>query len=98
MALVFKNAEDEYFVLFADFDTAEEGVQRLRNRFRLGWGENDASMVHPYWLYLPHANVVDSVENLLYFYPLCAAECHDLFRDGLSSYRKRPRRADGQRA
>ncbi len=66
-ALVFKNAEDEYFVLFADFDTAEEGVQRLRNRFRLGWGENDASMVHPYWLYLPHANVVDSVENLLYF-------------------------------
>ena len=66
-ALVFKNAEDEYFVLFADLETAAEGVRRLRSRFRSGWGVEDTCMVRPYWLYLPHANVVDSAENLLYF-------------------------------
>ncbi len=66
-ALVFKNAEDEYFVLFADLETAAEGVRRLRSRFRSGWGAEDTCMVRPYWLYLPHANVVDSAENLLYF-------------------------------
>ena len=66
-ALVFKNAEDEYFVLFADLETATEGVRRLRSRFRSGWGAEDTCMVRPYWLYLPHANVVDSVETLLYF-------------------------------
>ncbi len=66
-ALVFKNAEDEYFVLFADLETATEGVRRLRSRFRSGWGAEDTCMVRPYWLYLPHANVVDSAENLLYF-------------------------------
>lgn len=66
-ALVFKNAEDEYFVLFADLETATEGVRRLRSRFRSGWGVEDTCMVRPYWLYLPHANVVDSAENLLYF-------------------------------
>ncbi len=66
-ALVFKNAEDEYYVVFADMETAKEGVRRIRSRFRLGWGVNDASIVHPRWLYLPHANIVDSVEDLLYF-------------------------------
>ncbi len=66
-ALVFKNAEDEYFVLFADLETATEGVRRLRSRFRSGWGVEDTCMVRPYWLYLPHANVVDSAESLLYF-------------------------------
>ena len=66
-ALVVKNAVEEYFVLFADLETAAEGVRRLRSRFRSGWGVEDTCMVRPYWLYLPHANVVDSAENLLYF-------------------------------
>lgn len=65
-ALVFKNAEDEYILLFADLDTAKEGVERIRSRFHFGWSTGDANIVYPYWMYLPHANVVDSVENLLY--------------------------------
>lgn len=65
-ALAFKNAEDEYFVLFAEPETAEAGVAEIRRRFQAGWGDGNASLVHPRWLYLPHADVVDQTENLLY--------------------------------
>lgn len=65
-ALAFKNAEDEYFILFADPGTADAGVEEIRRRFRSGWGDDSASLVRPHWLYLPHTNVVDQAENLLY--------------------------------
>lgn len=65
-ALSFKNAEDEFFVLFADREAAEKNVYEIRRRFRLGWDADRTSLVQPYWLYLPHAGVVDQAENLLY--------------------------------
>lgn len=63
---VFKNAEDEFWVLFPDIKTAETRVWEIRRRFQSGWGEDNASRVHPCLLYLPHSNVVDRAENLLY--------------------------------
>lgn len=65
-ALAFKNAEDEYFVLFAKPETAQAGVEEIRRRFKAGWGSDSASIVHPHWLYLPHANVIDKAGNLLH--------------------------------
>ncbi len=65
-ALCFKNAEDEYVVLFSDSVIAEKRVKEIRSRFQSEWGADKASLVHPNWLYLPHANVVDQTENLLY--------------------------------
>lgn len=65
-ALSFKNAEDEYFILFTDCAIAQERVKEIRMRFQSEWGEDMASPVHPGWLYLPHANVVDNADNLLY--------------------------------
>lgn len=64
--LVFKNMQDEYFILFTDTETVEKRVEEIRGRFRLGWGADNAEPVRPYWLYLPHANVVDKAEDLLY--------------------------------
>lgn len=65
-ALVFKNAEDELFILYRNTETAERGIAQMRERFRSGWGVSNTDLVQPYWLYLPHANVVDRAENLLY--------------------------------
>ncbi|MCM1044946.1 MAG: EAL domain-containing protein [Candidatus Gastranaerophilales bacterium] len=65
-ALSFKSTEDEFYVLFSDRETAEKNVHEIRRRFRLGWGENGSYPVQPYWLYLPHANVVEQAESLLY--------------------------------
>jgi len=64
--LTFKNAEDEYVLLFVEAKNAEAKVKEIRSRFQLGWGTNNDSFVRPHWLYLPHANVVDQTENLLY--------------------------------
>ncbi len=64
--LVFKNAEDEYFILFADPERAEAKVKEIRRRFQTGWGEGGTSLVRPHWLYLPHGSIIDQTENLLY--------------------------------
>lgn len=65
-ALAFKNAEDEYFILFVKPESAEAGVGEIRGRFKTGWGSDSVSLVHPHWLYLPHANVTDKAGNLLH--------------------------------
>lgn len=65
-AHVFKNAHDEIFILFQDTGISEKKVEEIRSRFRSGWGEDNAGPVRPYWLYLPHANVVNKAEDLLY--------------------------------
>ncbi|MDE7478833.1 MAG: EAL domain-containing protein [Lachnospiraceae bacterium] len=65
-ALVFKNAEDEFFVLFTEVEKAEARINEIRRRFQAGWGTDKNRKVRPQWLYLPHASVVDQTENLLY--------------------------------
>lgn len=62
----FKNSENEFIVLFTDTDEAENKVDEMRRRFQSGWGGRDTCLVQPCWLFLPHANVVDGTENLLY--------------------------------
>ncbi len=64
-ALCFKNAEDEYFILFTDTAASELHAAKIRERFGTGWGQHHASFVHPYWLYLPHASVAQRAEQLL---------------------------------
>lgn len=64
--VTFKNAEDEYFVAFADAEKAEERIGKIRERFQNSWDEDEESIVLPHWLYLPHANIVGKAEHLLY--------------------------------
>ena len=63
--LCFKNAEDEFFILFDDTATSEHHAARIRERFETGWGNHHSSFVHPYWFYLPHASVTQRAEQLL---------------------------------
>ena len=65
-AFSFKNAEDEFVVLFTDAATAEKRAEEIQQRFLSGWGEDGASLVCPFWLYLPHSSVVDKAESFLY--------------------------------
>ncbi len=65
-AYSFKNAEDEFFIVFTDMETAEKRVEEIRNRFASGWGAYNGDTVKPCWLYLPHANIVNQAEILLY--------------------------------
>lgn len=65
-AYTFKNAEDEYFIVFRDMETAEKRVEEIRRRFASGWGEYNGDIVNPCWMYLPHANIVNQAEILLY--------------------------------
>lgn len=64
--LTFKAAEDEFFILFPDTRSAEEKTSEIRKRFQSRWGEGSTCLVQPCWLYLPHSNVVDQTEDLLY--------------------------------
>lgn len=64
--LCFKNAEDEFFLIMEETDTAKQRVKAIRARFRSGWGEDNARMVHPQWLYLPHTNIAGEADHLLY--------------------------------
>ncbi len=64
--LCFKNAEDEFFVIMENPQTAEQQAKTIRARFRSGWGDGQAHMVHPQWLYLPHTNVAGQADHLLY--------------------------------
>lgn len=64
--LVFKNAEDETYILFTDPACAQAKVEEIRGRFASGWGEDGASRIRPHWMYVPHANVIDRAESLTY--------------------------------
>ncbi|MCM1272019.1 MAG: EAL domain-containing protein [Clostridium sp.] len=66
-ALPFKNSQGEIIMLFRDTDMAERQLEEMRQRFMLGWGDNDKKQVHPKWLFLPHANVINRTED---FYEL----------------------------
>lgn len=65
-ALSFKNAEDEFVVLFTDSAASEKRAGEIRQRFQTGWGEDHASVVRPFWLYLPHSSVAGKAESFLY--------------------------------
>ncbi len=65
-AYSFKNAEDEYLIVFSNMETADKRVEEIRRRFASGWGEYNGDTVKPCWLYLPHANIVNQAEILLY--------------------------------
>ncbi len=79
--LAFKNAEDEYVLLFEAQENAGAAVEEIRSRFRSGWGMNRDSIVRPHWLYLPHANVVDQTENLLYLVRYIRQEEREFFEN-----------------
>ncbi len=64
-APVFKNAEDEFYILFTDTNAAEQQIQEIRRRFEAGWGTEPVCPVRPCWLYLPHSTIVDQPEKLL---------------------------------
>ncbi|NDO49401.1 EAL domain-containing protein [Lachnospiraceae bacterium MD335] len=65
-AYAFKNAEDEFFVVFTDVETAQIRVEEIRKRFRSGWGAYNGDNVTPCWLYLPHADIVNQAETVLH--------------------------------
>lgn len=65
-AYSFKNAEDEYLIVFPNMETAKKRVEDIQRRFASGWGEYNGDTVKPCWLYLPHANIVNQAEILLY--------------------------------
>lgn len=65
-APAFKNSEDEFFVILSNTDSAESRVEEIRRRFQSGWGGSDTCLVQPCWLFLPHSNVVEKTEELLY--------------------------------
>lgn len=65
-AYPFKNAEDEYLIVFPDTGLAEKRVEEIRTRFASGWGEYNGDTVKPCWLFLPHANIVNQAEILSY--------------------------------
>ena len=64
--LVFKNAEDEILLLSTDMAQAENSMRTLRKRFEEKWGKDRDVLVYPYWIYIPEADVVDNVEDLIY--------------------------------
>lgn len=63
---VFKNTEDEIFMVFKDNDCAEKKIQSLLERFEDGWGEDRSVHVRPRWIHIPDAGVLNSVEDMLY--------------------------------
>ncbi|MDE7322390.1 MAG: EAL domain-containing protein [Lachnospiraceae bacterium] len=65
-AVTFKNAEDEYFVAFTNMGMAEKRIREICERFHDSWDEDKESVVWPHWLYLQHANIVNTAEHLLY--------------------------------
>ena len=65
-AYAFKNAEDEFIIVFTDMEMAEQRVEEIRRRFASGWGIYNGDTVKPCWLYMPHANIVNQAEILLY--------------------------------
>lgn len=65
-AYTFKNAEDEYLIVFTNMETAEKRVEEIRRRFASGWGEYNGDTVKPCWMFLPHANIVNQAEILQY--------------------------------
>lgn len=64
--LVFKNAEDEILLVFKDADKAEKEMQPLFARFDKGWGKDGSFYIRPCWIHIPDANVLGSVEDMLY--------------------------------
>lgn len=82
-AHTFKNAEDEFFVLFEDMGAGDKRVREICKRFESGWGEDDSVMLQPYIMYLPHSNVTDRAENLLYLIRHSRQEIKDFSEDGL---------------
>lgn len=63
---VFKNSEGEILILSTDENRAERSMRMLRKRFEEMWGKDKDVLVYPYWIYIPNADVVDNVEDLLY--------------------------------
>lgn len=65
-AIPFKNAEDEIILLFSTEEDAEDGFERLSERFSKGWGEAGEVSLRPIWMYIPDSGVVSSAQDLLY--------------------------------
>lgn len=65
-APAFKNSEDEICVAMENTESAQDRADEIRERFQSGWGGEKTWIVQPGWLFLPHCNVVDGTENLLY--------------------------------
>ena len=62
----FKSAEDEFIIMFTDMEKAEQKVEEIRRRFASGWGLYNGDSVRPCWLYVPHGNIANQAEILLY--------------------------------
>lgn len=63
---VFKNAEDEILLISDKKDKAQKEMRSLPERFEDGWGKNKNFYVHPCWIYIPDALILDTVEDMFY--------------------------------
>lgn len=62
---VFKNTEDEILIVLKDNENAEKEIKSLVERFEDGWGENRTFHIHPHWIYIPDAGILNSAEDML---------------------------------
>lgn len=62
-ALPFKKSQGEIIMLFHSTEMAKKQLEEMRQRFTLGWEGSDTKQVHPRWLFLAHANVINRTED-----------------------------------
>lgn len=65
-ALVFKNMEDEFLIVFEDADTARDSVGRIQERFQAGWGNGGRYYIKFNIIFIPDVRVVDNAEDMLF--------------------------------
>lgn len=63
-AYPFKYSDDEILLVFEDRKRAEEKMKVLEERFQTGWGEKQAVMFRPSWMFMPDTSFVHKVEDV----------------------------------
>lgn len=66
-ASVFKNGEDETVLLFLKPEDEKKARKLIHEYFASEWKENVDYFMPPSWIYIPDCNVVQGVEDVLYF-------------------------------
>lgn len=61
----FKNVGNEIIIVAENDEKGTEVLQKMRDRFAMGWGKNKEAVITPYWLYVPDPYIARSSVELL---------------------------------
>lgn len=64
-AVVFKETENEIFLVFESPEKAEENIHRILERFQSGWGKNRYFYLKHHLIHIPDAGIVENTNDLL---------------------------------